>query len=165
MDNVGSVYLIVIIYIMRLFVLLCYKIRVVAYNKGQKYYDKLFKELFFSSLYVLFIEGYMEFCIAGYLSFVGSKYRTEMFWGEVISLLISRFCTFIAIVFLPLSFIFVLSRPKNIIQSQEFEVTYGMLYHGLKTNSKFQVSYYFVFIIRRISFLLCAFKLHNYPHF
>ena len=96
----------------------------------------LFKDLFFSSLFVLFIEGYMEFCIAGYLHWIGHQYRTEMVWGERISQVVSIWCSFVAIVFLPCCFVYMLTRDKEVVKSLKFEERFGMLYHGLKINDK-----------------------------
>lgn len=110
---------------------------------------------------MLFIEGYMEFCIAAYLHIEGYQYRTQMPWGERMSEVMFFICTFLAVVFLPLSFLYVLSKSKNVIESEIFKDTYEMLYHGMKTHNKYQISYYLVFIVRRIFFLVCAFKVQN----
>ena len=105
-------YIIVIIYFVRLMMLIYIKCRVCICKKSKEHYNRLYKELFFSSLYVLFIEGYMEFCIAAYLHVEGYHYRTQMLWGEWMSEVMFCICTFLALVFLPLSFLYVLSKNK-----------------------------------------------------
>jgi hypothetical protein len=43
------------------------KISIKLTGKGQSLYQKQIEMVFFSDLIIIFIEGYMEFCIAGYL--------------------------------------------------------------------------------------------------
>ena len=64
---------------------------------------------------------------------------------------------FVACFFIPGIFIYMMTRPMIQLKDSIFEAQYGELYTGLKTDSKWTVSYYLVFILRRLAFLALAF--------
>jgi hypothetical protein len=63
----------------------------------------------FEDLILIFIEGYMEFCIAGYLQYGNRMVDTDIY-GEKISILLGNFSIAVAIVFIPIGFIYMLTK-------------------------------------------------------
>ena len=47
------------------------------------------------------------------------------------------------------------------IESEDFREKFGGFYEGIRTNSKASLAYFFIFVIRRLSFLYIAFNLYN----
>ena len=62
-------YLFIAIYFLKLFILFLAKMWSLYKGKQGKFYKKLFKQVLFSDLIVLFLEGYMEFSIAVFIRF------------------------------------------------------------------------------------------------
>jgi hypothetical protein len=116
----------------------------------------------FEDLILVFIEGYMEFCIAGYLQY-GNRMVDTNINGEKISNVVGNFSIAVAIVFIPFGFIYMLTRSQSVIESEEFRGKYGGFYTGLKTNSKWSLAYFFIFVARRLFFLYLAFNVYTVP--
>lgn len=83
--------------------------------------------------------------------------------GEKLSLYFCFFSVTVALVFIPIGFIVVLTRDISVINSPRFKNMFGGLYEGIKTNSKLSLAYFFFFIIRRLIFLVIAFFMYTYP--
>ena len=104
------------------------------------------------------MEGYMEFLIAGYLNY-DKPVCDDNASGEKIAIFVSYLCLITTLVIVPGAMIHVLSEKLEIIQSIEFKSSYGSMYEGVKTDSKFKLAFYFVFILRRMMFSFIAFGL------
>ena len=100
----------------------------------------------------------MEFLIAGYLNYDKPICDSESS-GEVIAIVVSYFCLATTLVIVPGAMIHLLNEKLEIIQSIEFKNSYGSLYEGVRTDSKFNVAFYLVFILRRMMFSFIAFGL------
>jgi hypothetical protein len=81
----------------------------VSGGKGQEFYLQQLRRVMFEDLILIFIEGYMEFCIAGYLQYGNRMVDTDIY-GEKISILLGNFSIAVAIVFIPIGFVFMLTR-------------------------------------------------------
>ena len=105
----------------------------------------------------------MEWCLAGYLQWSNLDVDRNKYYGERMSSVLGNVSIFVACIFIPGIFIYMLTRPIEQLMDNQFETKYGELYAGLRTDSKWTVSYYFVFIIRRLSFLALAFYGYSKP--
>ena len=117
--------------------------------------EKLKKGLFFNDLLILVLEGYIEFLICGYLN-IQEPLRESTFSGEALGYFQSLFCLGTATL-LPLWFIIVLFvKDLAYFRTEGYETTFGVMTEGLKTESKKQIMYYIVFMIRRFAFFAIA---------
>ena len=149
------------------FVILLYLIRVALFGffyfavkysgKGKDALKKEKNRLFFNELGLLVVEGYMELCISGYINYLGSKESDIP--GEVISVYTRYFC-FVSVILIAPGLLFnMLNEDIKTINSEEFQDSYGSLTEGLKSNNKWTLAYFLVFIVRRLAFCIIAFGL------
>lgn len=117
----------------------------------------------YKDLICLFVEGYLEFCLAGYLQWTNLEVDKNKYYGERLSSEIGNVSIFVACVFLPGIFVYVMTRPIEFLREPSFSSKYGELYFGMKIESKWTVSYFLVFIIRRLLFLAVAFYAYSKP--
>ena len=68
--NLGTISILIIIYIIGLILLAALKISLVCTGKGQYFYKVLYKKLIFGFIISIFIEAYLEFLIAAYLNLI-----------------------------------------------------------------------------------------------
>ena len=83
--------------------------------------------------------------------------------GEKVAVYFGNASIVMAIVLIPIGFIYMLSQGQEKIESEEFKLKYGGLYEGIRTNSKPALYYFLLFVIRRILFLVIAFFMYEYP--
>ena len=100
----------------------------------------------------------MEFLIAGYLNY-DRPICDDDSSGEKISIVVSYFCLITTLVIVPGAMIYLLCEKLEVVQSIEFKSSYGSMYEGIRTDSKFKLAFYFVFILRRMMFSFIAFGL------
>ena len=160
LQNVGSLQLFVGFYILRVICLLFTKIFVLITGKGQEFFDKQYKRVVYTDIILLFIEGYIEFCIAGYLQYGNTEVNTDLS-GEKVSIYFGNGSIIMALIIIPLGFCYMLSRGQAQIESEKFKLKYGGLYEGIKTYSKPALYYFLLFVIRRILFLAIAFYMYE----
>jgi len=149
-----------LLYFLRMIFVLILKITVMLFGVGKDLYKSQFKRVFFTDLILIFIEGYMEFCIAGYLQHGNSSVIRD-YSGEKVSSYLGNFSIIVSIVLIPLGFIYMLSRSTAEIESKKFRDRYGGFYEGIKTYSKAALAYFLTFCLRRILFLGIAFKAYG----
>ena len=160
--NLGSLFILLLVYFIRVFLLIFFYISAKCFGKGKKMYQHQINALFFNEILLLLIEGYMEFLIAGYLGFDKPICGNETL-GEKITVVVSYFCLIMTLLLVTWAMIYLLSEKLKIIQSVKFKKSYGSMYEGIKTDSKFRVAYYFVFVLRRMMFCVIAFGLSWNP--
>ena len=68
--NLGTLSILLLVYIIGLIFLASLKICLVITGKGHYFYKALIKKLIFGFIISIFIEGYMEFLIAAYLNLI-----------------------------------------------------------------------------------------------
>jgi len=125
--------------------------------------NKLKKGLFFNDLIALLEEAYFEMLISTYLQFKAPLNTAN---GEVSSTGFGYISVFLVLLFLPAACIWVLSQPLERLREEEFKNSWEDLYTGMKTRSKWEVAYYFGFMLRRQMYVAIAFLLLNkdYEH-
>ena len=109
LQNIGSLQIFIMMYFMRVLFVLFLKVFLKITGRGKLFYEKQFKRVFFTDLILIFIEGYIEFCIAGYLQF-GNPNIDRSYVGEKLSLYICAFSVVMSLVIIPLGFIYMLTR-------------------------------------------------------
>ena len=72
--------------------------------------------MFFKNLIILFVEGYLEFCLAGYLQWTNLEVDKNKYYGERLSSEVGNLSIFIACVFIPGIFIYMLTRPIEVLR-------------------------------------------------
>ena len=112
------------------------------------------KGLFFNELVGLLIESYFEMLISTYLQ-LRAPLQTAS--GEIASIGFSYITIFLILVFLPGTMIWALTQPTEKLKEDKFKESWEDLYSGMKTNSKWEVSYYLIFISRRVVYVAIAF--------
>ena len=70
---------------------------------------------------------------------------------------------FIVTVIVPLTLIYVLSRPKDKLDDIEFKESWGMIYESLKRTSKIYLAYRLIYCFRRIAFIYCILVFDEIP--
>ena len=103
------------------------------------------------------MEGFFEFLIYSFLNFYSIDLKLN---GEVLGVLMSSFCIFFAIIFLPVALIWaIFSKNEQQIASKEFQDRWGALFEFIKTKNKFTRFYILIFVLRRFLFvMLCFYK-------
>lgn len=164
--NLGSLFLFVVLYILK--ILLVYPIFLLAAKltgKGNRLLKSMQKQMFYGEIILLMIEGCMEFLISGYLNAIDPLFDST-FVGNKISLYVGYFSLFLIMVLMPAIFFYVLTQPLYFIRhSPEFQQKWGMIYDGCKTKSKATMSFFLVFLIRRLLYLYVAFAFTEHTIF
>jgi hypothetical protein len=109
---------------------------------------------------VINIEAYIELMIAGIINFKFSLNTTN---GEVFGFYVSNYAFITCLFMMPAANIWVLIQNIETIRSPEFIRNWGAFYEEIKTKSMFYVYYYFIFIARRLAFLVICFYLPETP--
>ena len=130
LQNVGSLQIFLLVYFLRILFTLTLKVVNLLTGAGSELLKKQLKRIFFTDLILIFIEGYMEFLIAGYLQY-GNDSINMSYSGEKIAGYLGNFSIIVSIILIPLGFVFMLSRRTEVIQSQSFRDKYGGLYEGI----------------------------------
>lgn len=65
---------------------------------------------------------------------------------------VANFGLILILVMVPMAFCWVLVQDMETIRSSEFENQYGPLYEGLHLKSKWYLTYYVIFVFRRLIF-------------
>jgi hypothetical protein len=105
-------------------------------------------------------EAYIEILIAGYLNF---SFHLSTTFGEQFAVYVAYYCLALGLVLFPLIMIYILYQKKETITSEAFTNRWGVLYEGFKTESKWQIGFNSIFLLRRILFLYICFFLKHSP--
>ena len=100
------------------------------------------------------LEAYLEFLITGFLNSKAPLYSSD---GEVVSNLVGYFTLFITCVVMPLTFIWILTKPIQATKEHKFEEKWGKFYHTIKMENKTNMLFYLIFMLRRLIFVLIIF--------
>ena len=104
------------------------------------------------------IEGYFEFTISCYLQIIKPLDSKS---GEQISIVIG-YLGIILVLALPLSIMILLFQSIDSLKKESWMKRFGSLYEGLKTNNKLELSFYLLFLLRRIIFIITIFFLYEH---
>jgi hypothetical protein len=108
-----------------------------------------------NDLFLIFFEGYIEILLSCYLNYKGSIQVTA---GDRFSFIISYFFSFVCLFIVPVSLLFMISRRSDTLESTTSIKSYGALYYGLDTQSKWSLMFNILFILRRIIILYIMFN-------
>lgn len=106
--------------------------------------------MIFGEIIAILLEAYMEFSIAGYLQL---QEPLNTMNGEYAGLAVSLIGLFLILVAIPLAFLFVLTRDREMLLDLKFEERWGALYEGLKMTSRWEYAFFLIFVTRRIIFV------------
>ena len=138
--NLGSLSVFLFMYILRVMYYILLWLYVKKTKKGSKRLKSLRNVLFFNELITLFIDGYFEFLISGYLQ-VTHPSRKGMN-GEVIAFYIGIAGLFIAGVSIPLGFMYMMFfYSTHQLSHSGLKNRFGSLYHNLRLKNKYQIAY------------------------
>ena len=103
------------------------------------------------------MEGFFEFVVYSFLNFYSIDLKLN---GEVLGILFSSFCIYLASIFLPISLMWaIFSKDEEQLASKEFEKRWGALFEFIKIKNKLTRFYNLIFALRRFLFiLLCFYK-------
>lgn len=119
MLNLGSLFIFVVLYFLKVMLLPFFALGVMLSGKGEKTYQSLKDQLFFKEIIILLIEGCMEFMISGYLN-IQEPLRGTSFIGEELSFWVAWFSFIKIMVVLPLAFFYMLQQPLARLESSSF---------------------------------------------
>ena len=162
--TLGTLGLILFIYLIRvLFFILFWIFVKITRSKygGNEYLQNSQKNLFFGPIISIGLEGYLELLIAGYFT-LASNVR-PIYAGDTFAQYLGYFSLLIALVYLPFSNLYVISKGKADLENEEFKQRWGSFYHNLKKESAWTMSFEIVFMVRRILFLTLAFGFRGKP--
>ena len=158
--NLGSLFVFVFIY----FVVLAFYGILVCRGCKTKWQEYLKKKLIYKEILLISIEGYLEFLIAGYLNWevpFGESKKS----GEIVSNVAGKLSLLTTFIFIPCLYIWLLTKELKMFKYTPFREKWGEMYEGVKTKSKACLAFYFIFILRKIVFVLIAFNFHDYTLF
>mmetsp|Transcript_24944 Transcript_24944/g.38740 ORF Transcript_24944/g.38740 Transcript_24944/m.38740 type:complete len:353 (+) Transcript_24944:2718-3776(+) len=165
MINLSSLSLALLVYFMRVLILCGAGIVMKLSTKqryGETFVEKQKKTLFFNDILILALEGYLEFLICGYLNLQQPLIDTS-FTAERLSLFISLFC-FATALLLPVAFFTALVYfDTSKFRTKSFSQKFGVLIEGVRTQDKVSLSYFLIFMIRRLLFFMIAFTFTSAP--
>ena len=107
-------------------------------------------KLIYGEIIAIGVETYFEFLISGYLAPTADILTTN---GEIISTILGWTVLIIALFLLPITLLWILSKPLHTLQDPDFIKSFKPFFAELSSKSKIKLSYFFVFMIRRISFV------------
>ena len=117
LQNVGSLQIFLLAYFVRIVFTIVLKLVNLLTGAGGELYKKQLKRIFFTDLILIFIEGYLEFLIAGYLQY-GNDSINMHYLGEKISSYLGNFSIIVSLILIPLGFLYMLSRKIEVIESE-----------------------------------------------
>ena len=162
MLNLGTMSLCIMAYTVRLLILLT----IVYPNRRKKCCKGCFKSLkeslLFGEILTIFVEAHIELCLAGtimtQISATGQNQdNNPVMWTLGISFLLVSYGL------MPGLFLWLLCQKKTRYAKQVFQRKWGILLEGVNLHSKWHVAFFFVFILRRIFYVLCYTLLDGYP--
>ena len=112
--NLGSLFILLMVYFIRVFLLIFFYISAKFFGRGKKIYQKQVNALFYNEILLLMMEGYMEFLIAGYLNY-DKPICDDNASGEKIAIVVSYLCLMTTLVIVPGAMIYILNEKLDII--------------------------------------------------
>lgn len=122
----------------------------------------MYDYLFFDSIIILFLEGYIEFLISGYLNL--RQMDTDTI-ADVASAIVICVCLFICIIVLPISQFFLIWADDETLEQERYLNRVGSLYRNLRWQSKLSRASNQIFMLRRMLFIYLIFFQQDYPLF
>mmetsp|Transcript_10107 Transcript_10107/g.15435 ORF Transcript_10107/g.15435 Transcript_10107/m.15435 type:complete len:203 (-) Transcript_10107:119-727(-) len=157
LPNLGTLGLFVLVYLVKLIAFLMVLILFKLTGVGRKVGEALEKQLFFSEILMIFVEGYLDFCLAAFL------FLSWDFASGTLNWIAFFFIAVLAFVFLPGLLIWTSKQPESLFEEEEFRSHWGVLYEDIRTQELGQRVFFLAFILRRAAFAGAAFWLVSTP--
>ena len=155
--NLGTLSFLLSLYILKVVaLLLILKPLTMIFTSYKNFYNNTFKQMFFSELIFLFVEGYMEFLISGSLAIFAPEISIDKTNYAVST---AYTCLAVAVIIIPGLYIWVLLKPIDKLQEEDFKIRWGSLFMDINPRKKVNYLYPFVFVLRRLLFVVIAFQL------
>jgi hypothetical protein len=159
MHILGSLFVFTVVYFVRVFIqvpLMWLAVKVSG-RSGESLKNTI-QSLFFGEILMISLEAYIEILIAGYLNF---SFKLSTTFGEQFAVYVAYYCLALSLVLLPFVMIYILCNKKDTIRTEAFTNRWGVMYEGFRTETKWQIGYNTVFMLRRLFFLYICFFLKN----
>jgi len=124
------------------------------YHKSHKWVIKLKEKLFFSELFALLLEAYLELVLSGYLNQLEPIFSSD---GDIAGAVVGYTMLIVCGFGMPLLYIKMLLSPLDNFQKPNFKQKWGQFYERIKIDCKYKLCFYLVFMLRRVLFILVAF--------
>ena len=108
------------------------------------------------------LEGYLEFLITGVINM---NYPTFSTVREMIPFGFGCISLSMAIFWMPLGLLYVLTRNSIIYEDHDFERSWGSFYEGIRRLNKLTLMFNFFFMLRRVLLVYAVFWLNDYVVF
>ena len=112
------------------------------------------EKLFFGFIIELLLESYLELVIAGYLNSKAPLFTAD---GDIAAAYVGYASLFFTCIVMPAICIYILRQPLNMYQEKLFKRRFGAFYELMRTDNKWRVAFYLIFMMRRIIFITIAF--------
>ena len=116
--------------------------------------------MFFDPILALTIDGYFEWCTAGYLNV---RFPVSTNLGDMIGNGTTYVCLLVCLVVIPAFFLKIMCKPLSLYNSKELTDKYGFFWEDVRTDHRLYALYFMFFTIRRLVFLGIAFFLNILP--
>jgi hypothetical protein len=156
--NLGTIYFLVIFYLMQLTLTLIIAIYNKFTGKGGKILRKLTKQLFFSEILIMSIEGFIEIYISGYIQVTQPLYTT---FGESHSVYLGYSLLIIGMFFMPSSLIWTFIQDRPTLETPEFKAMWGQCYAEVSLRNNWSRAFYLIHIGRRFLFITIGIFITN----
>ena len=110
----------------------------------------------YAEILAIFMSSVVELLISGYL---GLKAPESFLASKVIS----WWFLAIPVVLLPGIFVWIFRKSISEIKEEQFKLKFGPLMQQINLKYKANLSYYFIFVLRRCIFVLIAVIFESYP--
>ena len=113
----------------------------------------------FNEIILLTIESSLDIFVVGYLQ----SLKRDISWtyfGEAMSSILGYTC-YILIGSLSIFYLYIVTQPREVRDSERFKSIFGEFYNSVKTHNIYQLSYNFLFVIRRIIFCIALFAIKS----
>ena len=111
----------------------------------------------------LLIDANFEILISAYLQLKYDPFIHQFGneSGDVASKVTTYVNVFLILVVFPVIFAFAFFQPMSRYKNIEFAERWGVLFEGLKLRTKFDLTYFLLFVVRRFLFIVIAFFMEN----
>ena len=121
-----------------------------------KFYGIVSDKLFYSVFLSIGIEAILEWTICIYLNLAKPIFSTN---GEIFSFLVAIYALALIYIFIPASMIYVYTRQIDLLEDEEFEEKWGVIYEFLSLKKKGTLYFMVYYYIQKIMFFFTVFFL------
>jgi hypothetical protein len=109
---------------------------------------------------LILIEGFLDFAIAFVLYTIYDPLKQN-----VTSMLIAIAIVLLTFILLPLTMLRVIFQDKSVLQTESYNQRFGVLYEELKIQSRYDLSFHLIFILRRLIFTFICLYMRSASYF